>query len=232
MKFEFRNLDSPDKLNVVNMDFFRSSDGFLNCAVGMVSDIRIKKGILDYALKHEIYVPELFTYLFEKSGTLFFKRGETIKLRMDDLLCLIHSGAVMVDILMQDGHRERHISLQEQVFFAGLELKSINRKACVGTAVMPTELTFIRLSIIKNHITDEPEYWASLLRHVVNSDQEQSRIFHHIQNQPTLVSKVDEMLRFYPRILDVKQTHLAEYLMVRPPSLSRALKEWERQNFF
>ena len=196
----------------------------------MVSDIRIKKGILDYALKYEIYVPELFPYLFEKSGTLFFKRGETIKLRMDDLLCLIHSGAVMGDILTQDGHRERHISLREQVFFAGLELNSIKRKVCTWTAVMPTELTFIRLSIIRSHISDEQEYWDSLLEHIVKSTQEQSRKFHHIQNQPTLVAKVSEMLSLYPRILDIKQTHLAEYLMVRPPSFSRALKEWERRN--
>lgn len=231
MKIEFRNLDSSDKMNVVNVDFFRTSDGFLNCEVGMVSDLKIKKGILDYALKHEIYVPELFPYLFEKSGTLFFKRGETIKLRMDDLLCLIHSGAVMGDILMQDGHRERHISLREQVFFAGLELDSIKRKACAWTAVMPTELTFIRLSIIRNHISDQQEYWKSLLEHVINSDQEQSWKFHLIQNQPTLVRKVSEMLKLYPRILDVKQTHLAEFLMVRPPSLSRALKEWEKKRF-
>lgn len=212
------------------MDFFRASDEFLNCAVGMVSDLKIKKGILDYALKHEIYVPELFSYLFEKSGTLFFKRGETIKLKMDDLLCLIHSGAVMGDILMQDGHREHHISLREQVFFAGLELETIKRKSCKWTAVMPTELTFIRLSIIRNHISDEQDYWNSLLGHVISTDQEQSRKFHHIQNQPTLLAKVTEMLLLYPRILDIKQTHLAEYLMVRPPSLSRALKEWEKRN--
>ena len=212
------------------MDFFRSSDEFLNGEVGMVSDVKIKKGILDYARKYEIYEPELFPYLFEKSGTLFFKRGQTIKLKLDDLLCLIHSGAVMGDILMQDGHRERHISLREQVFFTGLELDSINRKACTWTAIMPTELTFIRLSIIRSYICDQQEYWNALLEHIVTSAQEQSRNFHRIQNQPTLVDKVSEMLHLYPKILDIKQTHLAEYLMVRPPSFSRALKEWERRN--
>lgn len=196
----------------------------------MVSNAKIKKGILDYALKHGIYVPELFPHLFEKSGTVFFKRGETINRKMDDLLCLIHSGAVMGDILMQDGHREFHIVRSEQVFFAGLELDTIKRKTCSWKAVMPTELTFIRLSIIQKYVTDEQEYWNSLLRHVVSADQEQSRKFHHIQNQRTLVDKVSEMLKVYPRILDIKQTHLAEYLMVRPPSFSRALKVWEKRN--
>lgn len=136
----------------------------------------------------------------------------------------------MGDILMQDGHREFHISLSEQVFFTGLELDTIKRKACSWKAVMPTELTYIRLSILEKYATDEQEYWNSLLRHVVSSEQEHSRVFHQIQNQSTLLGKVSEMLNLYPRILDIKQLHLAEYLMVRPPSFSRVLKEWERIN--
>lgn len=196
----------------------------------MVSDIGIKWNIIHYARKHGIYVPSLFRELFDKAGTVSFRRGEPVKFRMVDLLCFINSGAVLGNLKMENGRNECHLLMEKQIFYTGLEMGGrIKRNKANWTSVKNTEITFIPLAYLLEAEKDFETYGNDLIEHIIKQDQYSSSVFTEIQNEPTLENKISRMLKISPEFLEIKQRHLSDYLMVRPPSLSRSLKIYEKK---
>ncbi|MDO8965743.1 hypothetical protein [Algoriphagus sp.] len=196
----------------------------------MVSDFRIKWNIIHYARKHGIYVPSLFRELFDKAGIVSFRRGEPIKFRPDDLLCFINSGAVLGNLIMENGRNECHLLMEKQIFYTGLEMEGrIKRKKAIWTSVKNTEITFISLAYLLDAEKDFEAYGNDLIEHIIKQDQYSSSVFTEIQNGVTLEHKISTMLKISPEFLEIKQRHLSDYLMVRPPSLSRSLKNYENK---
>ncbi|WP_111672829.1 cyclic nucleotide-binding domain-containing protein [Algoriphagus litoralis] len=197
----------------------------------MVSDFNLKWNIIHYAQKHGIYVPNLFKQLFDKAGTVLFQRGEPVKFRQDELLCFINSGAVLGDLKMENGRKECHLLMEKHIFYTGLELGGkIKRKSATWTAVKHTEITYIPLTYLLVAKKESERYPNDLFEHIINQDHYASSVFTEIQNETTLENKIKTMLNISPEFLEIKQRHLSEYLMVRPPSLSRSLKEYDEKH--
>lgn len=194
----------------------------------MVSDFRIKWEIIHYARQNGIYIPDLFKELFDHTGTVSFRRGEQVKFRMKDLLCFVHSGGVLGDLKMANGQKECHLLMGKQIFYTGLKLLGMmDRLECRWTAVKNSEITYIPLDFLLQSLQHKQDKIDALIAHIGEADQSYSRLFHQIQDQPTLEDKLGTMLSLSPEIMSIKQRHLSDYLMVRPPSFSRALKNYE-----
>lgn len=199
----------------------------------MKSDTKIKLGIITYAKAHGIYEEKLFNPLFEHCATVSFKIGEPIKIPSENLLCLIYSGAVLGKLKMGDGHEQQHLLTSDQLFYTGSKLPGLrNRKESSWMAILPTELTFIRFSLIEDIAQYIPEYWERLIQHIISSDESQSQLYHSIHGHSSLVDKLNELLKHREKLLEIKQVYLASYLLVLPASFSRALKKWEKMYLF
>lgn len=197
----------------------------------MNSDTKIKLGIIKYAKAHGIYEEKLFTQLFELCATVSIKRGEPVTFIKENVLCLIYSGAVLGRLKMGDGHVEQHLLRSDQLFYTGNQLEGIRERVeSSWLALLPCELIYIRLALIQGVAQAEPEYWHGLIQHIIASDMAQSQLYHEVHSQSSLVDKLDFLLRHDEKLLDIKQIYLASYLLVMPPSFSRALKQWERRN--
>ncbi|MCE7053050.1 hypothetical protein LZF95_00075 [Algoriphagus sp. AGSA1] len=197
----------------------------------MVCDTKIKLGIINYAKPHGIYEEKLFAPLFELCTTVTFRRGEQVKFIKEDVLCLIYSGAVLGRLEMGDGHVEQHLLRNDQIFYTGNKLEGMRERVeSSWQAILPCEVIYIPLAVIQRMARSEPGYWQGLMRHIIASDMAQSQLYHEVHRQPTLVDKLDVLLRHDERLLDIKQVYLASYLLVTAPSFSRVLKEWDRRN--
>ncbi len=196
----------------------------------MNSDTKIKLGIVTYAKAHGIYEEKLFAPLFERCATVVFRRGEPVRLLTDDALCMVYSGAVLGRLKMGDGHVEQHLLRSNQLFYTGKMEGLRERAASSWVAILPSEVIYIGLSIIRRVAHSEPAYWHGLIQRILDCDRTQSRLYHAVHRQSTLIAKLDMLLRHDERLLDIKQVYLASYLLVTAPSFSRALKEWERRN--
>tara|TARA_R110002020_G_scaffold100705_1_gene237860 strand:- start:3080 stop:3679 length:600 start_codon:yes stop_codon:yes gene_type:complete len=197
----------------------------------MISDTKIKLGIIKYAQAHGIYEKELFAPLFELCTTVTFRRGDPVTFIKENVLCLIYSGAVLGRLKMGDGHVEQHLLRSDQLFYSGNQLEGIRERVeSSWLALLPCELIYIRLALIQGLAQAEPEYLHGLMQHIIASDLAQSQLYHEVHSQSTLVDKLDFLLKHDEKLLDIKQIYLASYLLVMPPSFSRALKEWERRN--
>lgn len=197
----------------------------------MVSDFNLKWNIIHYARKHGIYVPNLFRELFDKAGTVLFRRGEPLKFRQGELLCFINYGAVLGELKFENGRKEFHLLMEKHIFYTGLELcGKIKRKTATWTAVKHSEITYIPLMYLLMAKNEAGTYPNDLFEHIILQDHYASRVFTQIQNETTLENKIKTMLNISPEFLEIKQCHLSDYLMVRPPSLSRSLKEYEEKH--
>lgn len=195
----------------------------------MVSDFAHHFDIVEYAKLNKVYYPSIFTEIYGMARKEKFRREDKINKSdsWNNRLAFIHTGAVMGRIRLSNSQKERHLLMDQEIFYCGnLPIANFNRVEEEWIALKSTEITSISLSYLIEILSDQDPGGQKIMQLIGEKFEKASTFYHSLAQTRNLEEKITYMLNYNPRFRWIMKKYLAELMGVNPYSLSRAMSKW------